>query len=706
MVTTKRILIIGGGYGGVWAGKILGKHFRNRDDIEITLVDKRPFHTLMTELHEVAGWRTDPDSVRVSFRKIFGARQVKAVVDLIERVDFVGGKAFSAQNQYPFDYIVIGSGAEPEFFGIPGVQKNSFALWSFDDALRLRNHLEQAFERAAAEPDRDKRRRLLTFVVAGAGFTGIEMIGELLEYRDAMCKRLFLDPAESRVVLIEALPSILPILEAPLRDQAEAYLTKKGCEIHLGQAIVSAGSGVVSLKDGSAVETETFIWTCGVKGSSFAGSLGLPTGKRNRLLVDEEMRSPAYPFVYIVGDNAWFSHDNQTLPQVVETAHFTAETAAKNIIADIEGGERHTLRGNYHGFMVSLGGRYCVSNAGGMKTSGFIAMAMKHVINLYYLFGIAGANQVWEYIKHEFLDMKSGRSILGGFVAHKVRTHWIVLLRLWLGFMWIVEGANKIAEGWLDFSKGQSKSGWMFSKGVLQAGVKSGPAAWVAPAAAVAAPAAVSAATSVAPAAAAAAPAAVSAATSVAPAAAAPAAVSAASSVAPAAAAAAPAAVSAATSVAPAAVAAAAAPAAVSGTVAAHATVKSFLDTTMPIISPNSGLATWFRHTFMDGIFAYLPFSVLQSMIVFTEIGIGLAIFGGLFTWWAAAISIIMCFLFTFTGMFTWSQAWFIFAAIVMLGGAGRGFGLDYWLVPFFKKRWNTTKLARRSHLYADDPTR
>ena len=95
------------------AGKLLGKHFRNRDDIEISLVDKRPFHTLMTELHEVAGWRTDPDSVRVSFRKIFGARQVKAIVDLIERVDFVGGKAFSAQNQYPFDYIVIGSGAEP-----------------------------------------------------------------------------------------------------------------------------------------------------------------------------------------------------------------------------------------------------------------------------------------------------------------------------------------------------------------------------------------------------------------------------------------------------------------------------------------------------------------------------------------------------------------------------------------------------------------
>lgn len=108
----------------------------------------------------------------------------------------------------------------------------------------------------------------------------------------------------------------------------------------------------------------------------------------------------------------------------------------------------------------------------------------------------------------------------------------------------------------------------------------------------------------------------------------------------------------------------------------------------------------------MDGIFAYLSFPIFQSMIVVMEIAIGLAIFGGFFTWWAAAASIVMCFVFTFTGMFIWSQAWFIFAAVVMLGGAGRGFGLDYWSVPFFKRMWGATKFARRFHLYADDPTR
>jgi len=108
----------------------------------------------------------------------------------------------------------------------------------------------------------------------------------------------------------------------------------------------------------------------------------------------------------------------------------------------------------------------------------------------------------------------------------------------------------------------------------------------------------------------------------------------------------------------------------------------------------------------MDGVAAYLPYTIFQVMIVVVEIGIGLAIFGGFFTWWAAAVSIAMCFVFTFTGMFTWSQVWFIFAAVVMLGGAGRGFGLDYWSVPFFKRVWNGTKVARRTHFYADDPTK
>ncbi len=173
-----------------------------------------------------------------------------------------------------------------------------------------------------------------------------------------------------------------------------------------------------------------------------------------------------------MGDSTFILESNgKPMPQIVEAAHFTAETAAKNIIADIDGGERHTFKPNYHGFMVSLGGAVTAwPTRGGMKTRGFFAMAMKHMINCWYLLNIAGVNQVWEYVKHEFLEIQNKRSFIGGFVAHRVRSYWPLLLRMWLGFMWVVEGVNKISEGWLNFSQG-SKSGWMFSPGVIQKGI-------------------------------------------------------------------------------------------------------------------------------------------------------------------------------------------------------------------------------------------
>ncbi len=648
----KRILIIGGGYGGVWAGLQLEKRFRKRKDVAITLVDKRSFHTLMTELHEVAGWRTEPESVQVSFRKIFGGRKVDCVTDEIVDIDFEAKVAKGRGASYPYDYLVLGTGAEPEYFGIPGVAENSFSLWSFDDAMRIRHHLEETFAKASEEPEEAVRRRMLTFVVAGAGFTGIEMIGELLELRDTLCRRHFIKKEEVRVINIEMLPNILPILEEPLRAKAEKYLRKLGCELMLNAGIVGAEPGKIRLKDGSTVETDTFIWTCGVKGGAFGAKLPLAKAERSRgrIPVDAEMKALDRPNVYIVGDCQFFLEEGKPLPQIVESAHQTAEVAAHNIVADIAGGHRKTFKSNFHGFMISLGGRYGVANAGGMKTSGFMAMAMKHLINVYYLIQLAGVNQVWEYLKHEFLDMRERRSIIGGFASYKVRGYWPLLLRLWLGFMWVVEATNKITEGWLNFADGQSKTWWMFSQGVVQAGVKPVEA------------------------------------------------VSAASGEAEAAVETATEAVTAASG--------AVADAAAQTADAVAKTVGPWFDTTKTILDPKSGLVTWFRTVFMDGIFAHLNYAVFQTMIVSMELAIGLALFGGFFTWPAAAASIGMCLVFTLSGMFAWNQLWFLFAAILCLGGVGRAFGLDYWSVPFFKKAWNGTKLARRTRLYLDDPSK
>lgn len=666
MSEKKKILILGGGYGGVWAGKKLEKHFRHNPNVEITLVDKHPYHTLMTELHEVAGWRCEPESVQVSFKKIFGGKRINVVLDTIKKVDFEAKIAYSEKTQYPFDEIVVGVGAEPEFFGIPGIKENSFTLWSFEDAMKIRQHIDNIYREASSETDTDKRKKLLTFVVAGAGFTGIEMIGELLDERDAMCKKYYLDPNDVTVMDIEALPNIIPNLEEKLRDTAKAYLEKRHCVIRLGTPIVGAEPGKINLKDGSSVETSTFIWTCGVSSSKFGASLGLPVGKRNRIEADAEMKSPKYPFAYIVGDNSGYILGERPLAQIVETAHFTAEAAAKNIIADIDGGtERATFKPNYHGIMVSLGSHYGVANAMGIKTKGFWALFFKHMVNMWYLFNIAGFNQLWEYCKHEFLDIDwdQHRSFVGGFAGWRIHDFWAVLLRMWLGVAWFFEGLNKIGEGWLDFASG-SKSGWMFSKGVVQAGVKVAADATAAATAAAAAPAAADATAAATAAVAAAAPAAADA-TAAATAAAAPAAAETVGKV-----------------------------------------FKAFWDWSGNIIQPTSGFATWWRHVFMDGICAYINYPVFQTLIVILEMLIGLALFGGCFTWIAAAVSCAMCVFFTFTGMFSANQAWFFFAGVLMLGGVGRSFGLDTWLVPVLKRGWSGTKFARKNHFYGGNPSK
>ncbi|MDR1893324.1 MAG: NAD(P)/FAD-dependent oxidoreductase [Spirochaetales bacterium] len=694
----KKIVILGGGYGGIEAAKKLYKRFKKDPEVEITLIDRNTVHTLMTELHEVAGSRVEPESVQVSYERIFSGKKINVVNDLITGADFQKKVLVSRQREYPYDYLVLGSGAAPEFFDLPGVQQHSFTLWSLDDAIRLRHHIDECFRLAASEVDEKKKKSLLSFGIAGAGFTGIEMAGELMERRDELCALYHIDPAEVRIVVVEALDKILPIIEDNLREKSFRYMQKHNIEILLNSTIVSADEGKFSLKDGRVIEASTFIWTSGVHSSEFTSLVDLEKGQpgrgktvyatargihgleglrltdkefrqiapRGRLAVNEFMQTPAHPEVYAVGDNIWFLENGKPLPQIVETAIQTGHCAAKNIIAAITGGEKEAFKSNFHGFMVSIGGRYGVSNAMGIKLSGFFAMAMKHFVNLHYLIGVAGINAVWAYLKHEFFDMKHNRTFMGGHFSWKIQGWWAFPLRLWLGLMWLFEGLNKVGEGWLKFRLG-SKSGWMFSPGVVQKGAEAFVSAVSSASGAEAASAASGAAVSAASGAVSAASGAVSAASG-------------------------------------AASAVAATGDLLTKTVRASDMVAPIWDTAGVVIPGDTAFVGWFRRVFMDGIFAYIPYQGFQVMVVAVEVLIGLALLGGLFTFPAAVLSIIMCFMFMFSGLFAWNQIWFMFAAFALLGGAGRALGLDHWAMPWIKKGWNSTGFARSTYLYTGEP--
>jgi NADH dehydrogenase len=333
----KRIVILGGGYAGVHAAKVLHKAFKkHKDKVEIVLVDRHNYHTLMTELHEVAGNRVNEASVKISFDRIFAGKNVTVVRDEIKNIDFNKQMLEGISGTYPYDQLLISTGAEPADFNIPGVKEHSFYLWSLEDALRIKRHIIDIVTKASYEKNPKVRQEMLTFVVAGGGFTGIELVGELLEWLPILCKEHGIDPCEARLINVEALGSILNMLTDKPRQKAVEYMEKHGVEIKLNSLITNVTPDTVTIKDGTEIKTRTLVWTCGVRGTTFCHNLPLVDGKVQRKKVDEYMRSLDYENVYLAGDGIWFMEDGKPVGQIVEAAEQTAATAAHGIAYNIK----------------------------------------------------------------------------------------------------------------------------------------------------------------------------------------------------------------------------------------------------------------------------------------------------------------------------------------------------------------------------------
>lgn len=622
MSNKKRILVLGAGYGGVHSAKKLAKKYKKNDDVEITLIDKNTFHTLMTELHEVAGGRVHKESVQVDLTKIFARTKVSLVTDYIEKVDTDKKVVKTTHGSYEYDYLIVGTGSEPAFFGVPGVKENGFTLWSFEDALEIREHIQKMFEKASKERNAKARKKMLTFAVAGSGFTGIEMAGELIEWKTKLAKEYNVDESEVRLLVVEAMGTILNMLDRQQADKAEKYMVRKGVEVLKNSPIVEVTEDKIVLKDGTEIETNTLIWTCGIQANAEVKEYGLETARAGRLQTNEYMQAVGKKDVFVVGDLTYFEEEpGKGTPQIVEAAEQTANTAVSNIVATIENKEMTKFKSNYHGFMVSIGGKYGVANLAGIKLSGFLALFMKHMVNLYYLWGVNGINACYHYLNHEFFSIEDKRNIMRGHLASKGNRLWLVPLRLYVGVIWLLEGLKKlVGEGtWDDkglkglfniFSNGLASDSW------FKAGNVKMPFEWVQAAAGSGASEATSDAAAALP-------------------------------------------------------------------VPIFEHMPKFYEAIMKIMIPNADVAVWF-----------------QRMVVLLELGIGLCLIAGLFTFLASAASIFMGFNFIFSAMGEWSILWYIFSSIALMQGAGRTFGLDYYVMPWITKKVGNYWLGKKVPVY------
>lgn len=463
-----KIVILGAGYAGIHAAKKLSKKYKKNNEVEITLIDKNPYHTLMTELHEVAGGRVPEESVKIELYRIFNKTKVNVVVDYIENVDSENNIVKTAQGEYEYDYLMIGMGSEPAFFGVPGVKENGFTLWSLEDALKIKAHIKDRVKEASFERDANKRKRMLTFVVAGSGFTGIEMAGELLEWKTTLAREYRVDESEIRLLVVEAMSTILNMLDRKQADKAEKYMVKHGVEVLKDSPIVDVSKTDIKLKDGTVIPTETLIWTCGIQANQDLNELEVKKARAGRYSTNKYMQADEKENIYVVGDLAYVEvEEGKGNPQIVEAAEQTGTTAAKNIIASIENKEKVEFKPNYHGFMVSIGGRYAVADLMGVKLSGFFAMIMKHIINMVYLLGVNDVHAVYNYLQHEFFSMKERRCIMRGHLSSKGNRLWLVPLRVYIGCLWLIEGLKKLVgegtwESAFEFaSKGEGISGYI-----------------------------------------------------------------------------------------------------------------------------------------------------------------------------------------------------------------------------------------------------
>ena len=399
----ERVVIVGGGFGGLRMAQALA-----HAPVKVTLVDRRNFHTFQPLLYQVATAMLDPAAIARSLRAIL-RRQPNAEVRLgtVTGVDWDARLVLVAEGDpLPFDYLVLAAGAVTSDYGIDGVAQHAFPLKSPEEALRLRRHVLERFERAMAQ------RALvdageLTFVVVGGGPTGVELAGALVELIDNVVRKDFpgLDVDRAHVVLIEATDHLMDPFSPRSRDNARATLASRGVEVRLGTTVDAVTADAVHLAGGETVPTRTLVWTAGVRANPLADDLGLDQAGGGRIVVEADLSVPGHPECFVIGDLAASRAQDGTLhPQMAPLAQQGANHVAHHLERQRKGLATQPFHYKNNGIMATIGRNAAVAELpNGMRFRGRLAWVMWLALHLQRLVGYRNRFEVltswaWNYL--------------------------------------------------------------------------------------------------------------------------------------------------------------------------------------------------------------------------------------------------------------------------------------------------------------------
>ncbi len=398
------MVIAGAGFGGVTCARAL-KHV----PVDVLLVDRNNYHLFTPLLYQVASALLDPGEiarpVRQLIRPLANADFKLAVVT---GVDLGGRRVLTDHGPIPYDYLVLATGAQTDYFGNDALAGTTLPLKDLDDGLTVRNHIISRFEASRWTAGAAERRALLTFAVVGGGPTGVEMAGALSELIHLVLRKDYrdLDTNEARVVLIEAAPYVLGQFAPPLREAARRSLERKDVELMLETKVESVGDGRVRLAGGKEIAAETVIWTAGVRASDVGKASGAPVGRHGRIEVGDTLQVPGHPNAFVIGDLAGAKDGDATLPMLIPVAMQAAKHVAACLGDMVHGRAASSFRYSDPGIMATIGRNSAVAQLGRVRLSGFLGWAMwlgVHLVNVISFRSriLVLINWAWDYLFYD-----------------------------------------------------------------------------------------------------------------------------------------------------------------------------------------------------------------------------------------------------------------------------------------------------------------
>jgi NADH:ubiquinone reductase (H+-translocating) len=410
-VTEPRVVIIGGGFGGLAAARALA-----RAPVQVTLLDRHNHHLFQPLLYQVATAGLSPAEIASPIRRILSAQQnVTVLLAEATAVDPEAKLIHLADGDLSYDQLILATGATHSYFGRDDWSLHAPGLKTLDDALEIRYRVLLAFEKAEREENADRRRQWLTLVVVGGGPTGVEMAGALAEIARHTLPGDFrhIDPTSARVVLVEAGPRVLAAYPSDLSESARRQLEALGVQVWTGAAVTAVDAEGVQM-GGDRLAARTVVWAAGVEASPLARSLGVPLDRAGRVRVERDLSVPGRPDIFVIGDLAAVESDGHAVPGVAPAAIQMGRHASANVLRRLRGEPAAAFRYRDKGSLATVGRSRAVAVIGRLKLSGFFAWAAWLFVHIVFLIGFRNRFVVlftwmWAYLTYE----RSARLIVG-----------------------------------------------------------------------------------------------------------------------------------------------------------------------------------------------------------------------------------------------------------------------------------------------------